>query len=253
MVFVAFIIYRGVSKGIERVTKIMVPALLIILFILFIRAVTLPNAIEGIKYFFTPKLDVMLDYKVWLNALTQNAWDTGAGWGLILTYAIYMKKNEDISLNAALIGFGNNSVSILAGITIFSTVFALSSVDAMTQVSQSGPANTGLTFIYLPLLFSKMSSSYFVNAFFATIFFIALFFAAVTSLISMVELSTRTLIDFGFKRRKAIIIVAVVRVYIWNSFCIKFRFFNKSRLGLGSWINFKRCIHFIFNYKIRRG
>ncbi len=210
MVFVAFIIYRGVAKGIERVTKFMVPALLIILVILFIRAVTLPNAVEGIKYFFTPKLDVMLDYKVWLNALTQNAWDTGAGWGLILTYAIYMKKNEDISLNAALIGFGNNSVSILAGLTIFSTVFALSSVDAMTQVSQSGPANTGLTFIYLPLLFSKMSSSYFVNAFFATIFFIALFFAAVTSLISMVELSTRTLIDFGFKRRKAIIFVSVV-------------------------------------------
>jgi len=210
MVFVAFIIYRGVSKGIERVTKFMVPALLVILFILFVRAITLPNAIEGIKYFFTPKLEIMLDYKVWLNALTQNAWDTGAGWGLILTYAIYMKKNEDISLNAALIGFGNNSVSILAGLTIFSTVFALSSVDAMTQVSQSGPANTGLTFIYLPLLFSKMSSSYFVNAFFATIFFIALFFAAVTSLISMVELSTRTLIDVGFKRRKAIIIVAVV-------------------------------------------
>ncbi len=210
MVLVAFIIYRGVSKGIERVTRFMVPALLIILLILFVRAVTLPNAIEGIKYFFTPKLEVMLDYKVWLNALTQNAWDTGAGWGLILTYAVYMKKNEDISLNAALIGFGNNSVSILAGLTIFSTVFALSSVDAMTQVSQSGPANTGLTFIYLPLLFSKMSSSYFVNAFFATIFFIALFFAAVTSLISMVELSTRTLIDFGFKRRKAIIVVAVV-------------------------------------------
>ena len=209
MVFVAFIIYRGVAKGIEQVTKFMVPALLTILIILFFRAITLPNAIEGIKYFFTPKLDVMLDYKVWLNALTQNAWDTGAGWGLILTYAIYMKKNEDISLNAALIGFGNNSVSILAGITIFSTVFALSSVDAMTQVSQSGPANTGLTFIYLPLLFSKMSSSYLINAFFATIFFIALFFAATTSLISMVELSTRTLIDFGFKRRKAIIVVAV--------------------------------------------
>ena len=152
MVFVAVVVYRGISKGIEKVTKFMVPALLIILVILFIRAITLPNAIEGIKYFFTPKLDIILDYKVWLNALTQNAWDTGAGWGLILTYAVYMKKNEDISLNAALIGFGNNTVSLLAGITIFCTVFSLSSVDAMTQVSQSGPANTGLTFIFLPLV-----------------------------------------------------------------------------------------------------
>jgi len=206
---VAFIIYRGVTKGIEKVTKFLVPSLLGILVILFVRAVTLPGAIDGIKYFFTPDLNTVLDYKVWLNALTQNAWDTGAGWGLILTYAIYMKKKEDISLNAALIGFGNNTVSLLAGITIFSTVFALSSVDAMQQISQSGPANTGLTFIYLPQLFARISGSYAVNIFFASIFFIALFFAAVTSLMSMVELSTRTLIDFGLKRSKAIIVVAV--------------------------------------------
>ena len=208
MIFVAVVVYRGITKGIEKVTKFMVPALLVILVILFVRAITLPNAIEGIKYFFTPKLDIILDYKVWLNALTQNAWDTGAGWGLILTYAVYMRKKEDISLNAALIGFGNNSVSLLAGITIFCTVFSLSSVNAMTQVSQSGPANTGLTFIFLPLLFSKMSSSYLVNVFFASIFFIALFFAAVTSLISMVELATRTFIDFGFKRRRSVVFVS---------------------------------------------
>lgn len=215
IVLVAFVIYRGINKGIERVTKLLVPSLLIILLILFFRAITLSNAFDGIKYFFTPDLDIILDYKVWLNALTQNAWDTGAGWGLILTYAVYMKKKEDISLNAALIGFGNNSISLIAGITIFSTVFALSlpagqagSVNAMSHVTQSGPANTGLTFIYLPLLFSKISSINAVNILFASIFFIALFFAAVTSLISMVELATRTLIDFGINRRRAIAIVA---------------------------------------------
>ena len=210
MLLVGIVVFRGVTKGIEKVTNLLVPSLLIILLVLFVRAVTLPGAFEGIKYFFTPKLDIILDYKVWLNALTQNAWDTGAGWGLIMTYAIYMRKKEDISINAALIGFGNNSVSLIAGITIFSTVFALSSIDAMQQVSQSGPANTGLTFIYLPLLFSKISSSIILNTFFASMFFLALFFAAVTSLISMVELSTRTLIDFGFKRTKAIIIVSIV-------------------------------------------
>jgi len=209
MLLVGVIIYNGVTKGIEKVTKILVPSLIIILIILFFRAITLDNAIEGIKYFFTPELDKILDYKVWLNALTQNAWDTGAGWGLILTYAIYMKKKEDISLNASLIGFGNNAVSLIAGITIFSTVFALSSVDAMNQITQSGPANTGLTFIYLPQLFAHISSNYLVNIFFASIFFIALFFAAVTSLMSMVELATRTFMDFGFKRKSAIIIVSV--------------------------------------------
>lgn len=208
--FAGFIILKGVTKGIERVTKILVPSLLIILLILFFRAITLPNAIEGIKYFFTPDINIILDYKVWLNALTQNAWDTGAGWGLILAYAIYMKKKEDISLNAALIGFGNNSVSLLAGITIFSTVFALGSVDAMKQISQSGPANTGLTFIYLPLLFTKLSQNNLINTLFASGFFLALFFAAFTSLISMVELSTRTLIDFGFERKHSVVIIAIL-------------------------------------------
>jgi neurotransmitter:Na+ symporter, NSS family len=210
ILFAGIVILKGVLKGIEKATKILVPSLLMILLILFFRAITLPNAMEGIKYFFTPDINVILDYKVWLNALTQNAWDTGAGWGLILAYAIYMKKKEDISLNAALIGFGNNSVSLLAGITIFSTVFALGSVDAMTQISQSGPANTGLTFIYLPLLFTKLSDSKLINTLFASGFFLALFFAAFTSLISMVELSTRTLIDFGLDRKRSILIIAIL-------------------------------------------
>lgn len=203
----SFVIYKGVVNGIEKANKFLVSSLLVILAILFFRAITLPNALEGIKYFFTPELEYILDYKVWLNALTQNAWDTGAGWGLILTYAIYMKKKEDISVNAAIIAFGNNSISLVAGIIIFSTVFALSSVDAMTQISESGPANTGLTFIYLPLLFSKISDSMIINILFASTFFLALSFAAMSSLISMIELTTRTFIDFGFNRRKAVAIV----------------------------------------------
>jgi NSS family neurotransmitter:Na+ symporter len=210
IVIVSIIVLRGIKDGIEKVSKILVPLLLIILFGLFVRAITLPGAFEGIKYFFTPDLNTLLDYKVWLNALTQNAWDTGAGWGLIMTYAIYMKKNEDISLNASLIAFGNNSISLLAGITIFSTVFALSSENPINQISQSGPANTGLTFIYLPALFTKLSSSNFLNSIFASAFFLALFFAALTSLISLIELATRTLIDFGILRKRAILIVSAL-------------------------------------------
>ncbi|MEP0860004.1 MAG: sodium-dependent transporter [Ignavibacterium sp.] len=211
---VSFVVFRGITNGIEKFSKVLVPTLLIILFGLFVRAITLPGAIEGIKYFFTPDLNIILDYKVWLNALTQNAWDTGAGWGLIMTYAIYMRHKEDISLNASLIAFGNNSISLVAGITIFSTVFALSTVDgnsnALQQISQSGPANTGLTFIYLPKLFGQLSESVFINSIFASAFFLALFFAALTSLISMFELGTRTLIDFGVGRRKAILFVSVI-------------------------------------------
>ncbi len=210
LLFGSIVIYRGIVNGIEKANKFLVSSLVIILLFLFVRAVTLPNAIEGIKFFFTPNIDYILDYKVWLNALTQNAWDTGAGWGLILTYAVYMKQKEDVPLNAALIGFGNNSISLLAGITIFSTVYSLSSVDAMNQISQSGPANTGLTFIYLPQLFNSISGSYLLNTLFASAFFLALSFAALSSLISLIELTTRTFMDFGFDRRKSVILVGSI-------------------------------------------
>lgn len=221
----SFIVYRGISNGVEKANKILVPALLIILLILLVRALSLPNAFEGIKYFFTPKLEYLFDFKVWLNALTQNAWDTGAGWGLVLTYAVYMKKREDISLNAALIGFGNNAVSIIAGVIIFSTVFALSSADALEQITTSGPANTGLTFIYLPLLFSKISDYNSVNIFFASIFFLALAFAAISSLISMLELTSRTIIDFGFTRKKAVISVAIISFILGSPSALDMDFF----------------------------
>jgi NSS family neurotransmitter:Na+ symporter len=69
----AVVIYRGIVNGIERTNKVLVSSLVVILFILLVRAVTLPNAFEGFKYFFTPKMEYILDYKVWLNALTQNA------------------------------------------------------------------------------------------------------------------------------------------------------------------------------------
>ncbi len=225
IVICALIIYKGIVSGIEKASRYLVSTMIIILLILLVRAVTLPNAVEGLKYFFTPNLDTMLDHKVWLNALTQNAWDTGAGWGLILTYAVYMKKNEDIPLNAALIGFGNNSVSLIAGITIFSTVFALSSSDAIAQISQSGPANTGMTFIYLPLLFTKMSGSLLINTVFAVLFFAALLFAATTSLMSMIELATRSLIDFGLQRKRAIIIVAFIGFLFGVPSALNLKFF----------------------------
>lgn len=211
MIIAGSVIYFGV-RGIEKISKILVTSLITILLLLMIRAVTLPNALEGLEFFFRPDFNLMLDPKIWLNALTQNAWDTGAGWGLIMTYAIYMKREEDISLNAALIGFGNNSVSLIAGITIFSTVFALGSNDPLSQISNSGPANTGLTFIFLPELFNKITPFHLVNNIFITLFFLALFFAAITSLISMLELSVRSLCDLGMVRKKSIMIMLAIGI-----------------------------------------
>lgn len=206
----ALIIQRGVVHGIEKANRFLVPALLALILVSALRAVTLPGAWQGVNYLFTPDFESLLDYKVWLQALTQNAWDTGAGWGLILTYAVYMRPKEDVPLNAALIGLGNNSVSLLAGITVFSTVFALIPDQAAEVIRTPGPANTGLTFIWMPQLFDRMPG----GTVFCAFFFLALTFAALSSLVSMIELSTRILMDMKMSRRRALGIVYAVTLLL---------------------------------------
>ncbi|MBI4418996.1 MAG: sodium-dependent transporter [Ignavibacteriales bacterium] len=225
----AFVIYKGVVKGIERTNRILIPSLLFILLTLAVRAVTLPGAMDGIAYLFTPNLDTLLDYKVWLSALTQNAWDTGAGWGLILTYACYARQKEDIPLNAALTGFGNNSVSLLAGITIFSTVFALAPGEGITElISGRGSTNTGLAFIFIPQLFTKMPGGPAVQTFFSTIFFLGLTFAAITSLISMIELAVRVFSDMGLQRRRALALTVVLALLFGIPSALSLTFLNNQ-------------------------
>ena len=86
----AGLVYHGV-RGIERVARVLLPALVLMLIILVLRAVTLPNAHIGLNFLFTVHWADLANAELWLQALTQNAWDTGAGWGLVLVYAIYAR------------------------------------------------------------------------------------------------------------------------------------------------------------------
>ena len=194
------VIRRGVARGIERANRVMIPALLLLMAASAVRAVTLPGAGEGLKFMFMPRWELLADYHIWIQALTQNAWDTGAGWGLILTYAVYMKKSEDIPMNALFIGIGNNTVSLLAGVTVFCAAFAMAPGNAASLITSAGPANTGLTFIWIPQLFLSMPG----GKIFTVFFFLALSFAALSSLISMLEMTTLNLCDLGIKRKNAL-------------------------------------------------
>ncbi len=193
------VVLRGV-KGIESAARILIPSLLILVVVLAVRAVTLDGASRGLAFLFTPNWSDLANARVWLEALTQNAWDTGAGWGLITAYAVYLRKREDTTLNAFMLGFGNNSVSLLAGIMVLCTVFAIMP-DAADQIVGAG--NEGLTFIWVPQLFGQMPG----GSFFMVLFFLALVFAAWSSLIAMIELASRVLEDAGIARRKAILVV----------------------------------------------
>jgi NSS family neurotransmitter:Na+ symporter len=196
-----WVVARGV-KGIEAATKVLIPSLFGLIVVLTVRAVTLPGAEAGLNFLFTPSWAGLANYKVWLEALTQNAWDTGAGWGLILAYAIYMRKTEDTALNAFMLGFGNNTVSLMAGIMVLCTIFSIMP-DAASQIV--GESNEGLTFIWIPQLFAQMP----LGRFFMALFFLALVFAAWTSLVAMIELAARVLTDAGVRRGLAVTVVGV--------------------------------------------
>ena len=190
----AIVVWNGI-RSIERANKVLIPALLLVVVISLVRTLTLDGSFEGIKFLFTPDWSTLAKPRIWLEALTQNAWDTGAGWGLILTYGAYMQSRHGVVKNSIITGIGNNTVSLLAAVVIFGTVFAIlgaemSKADVLAIMQTSGPAATGLTFIWMPQLFAKMPS----GNLFAILFFLGLSFAAFSSLIAMIELSTRCLL-----------------------------------------------------------
>jgi neurotransmitter:Na+ symporter, NSS family len=228
------VVARGV-RGIERVARILMPVLIILVLVLTIRAVTLPGAGAGLEYLFGVDWDRLGSAQLWLHALTQNAWDTGAGWGLILVYAAYLRQREDTALNAFILPVANNGISLLAGMMVMCTVFAvvpqlvaaletnpeaLAAYPQLADAVQSGAAvnadliqrtifgagNEGLTFIWMPQLFARVP----FGQGFMVLFFLALFFAAFTSLVAMVELATRVLSDAGVQRPKAVRLVGVL-------------------------------------------
>ncbi len=226
-----FVVARGI-RAIEATAKILMPILVVLVVVLTIRAVTLPGAGDGLAFLFSVDWGELKNPVIWIQALTQNAWDTGAGWGLILCYAAYIREREDTALNAFILPTANNVISLLAGMMVLSTVFsvvpqlvenlaeqpdALSAYPALAQAVQAGQpltsdliqstifasGNEGLTFIWMPELFARVP----FGQFFQFLFFTALAVAAFTSLMAMIELATRVLLDAGVPRPRAIKIV----------------------------------------------
>jgi len=215
-----FVVAYGV-KGIETAARFLIPSLIVLVVVLAVKAVTLPGASRGLAFLFTPELSDLADYRIWLEGLTQNAWDTGAGWGLALTYAIYMRSREDTSINGFVLGFGNNSMSLLAGIMVLCTVFSVMP-DAAGEIVGAG--NEGLTFIWVPQLFAQIPG----GRFFMAIFFLALVFAAWSSLVSMIELASRILRDLGMSRRAAVATVGIAGLTFGVPSALDIRFFRNQ-------------------------
>lgn len=191
------VLLGGVQSGIERVTKLLMPALIALLLILAVRAATLPGAAEGLAYYLRPDFSRLLDPAVINAALGQAFFSLSLGMGAMLTYGSYLSKRESLITAACWVVVLDTSMALLAGFIIFPSGFSIEGFDP----SASGP---GLIFAVLPRLFSTLPG----GQLFGAAFFILLTMAALTSTISLLEVPVAHCIDVHkWTRRKAVILV----------------------------------------------
>ncbi|RED97955.1 sodium-dependent transporter [Marinoscillum furvescens] len=200
-----FVVSRGVKGGLEKANKVLIPSLFVLLLIVAVAALLMPDGVKGLEYMFTIDPKNLSNPTIWIEALSQSAWSTGAGWGLMITISSYSRSKEDITLNTFIGAFGNNTASILAGMAILPAVFALASSEQAAIASlQSG--SQALTFTIIPELFATLPG----GGFLAVVFFLALTLAAFSSFLPMLELLKTNLVRTNLTQRGIIVVMVLV-------------------------------------------
>ncbi|MBX2946745.1 MAG: sodium-dependent transporter [Cyclobacteriaceae bacterium] len=183
MFITAFIVIKGVQKGIERASKIMMPTLFIILIALIIYSLTLPNAMAGVRFYLLPDFSE-ITIETLYSAMGQAFFSLSLGMGALITYGSYVDKNQNILKSAATITLLDIAVAFLAGLLIFPLVFS------QGQSPEQGPA---LVFVVLPGIFQAMGPV--LGKIIGGGFFLLLCFAALTSTISLLEVPVAYFVD----------------------------------------------------------
>jgi len=192
----------GVKGGIERASLLLMPVLFVIVVGLAIWAATLDNAGAGYARYLKPEMDELMNPAVWRAAASQAFFSLSLGMGGMLTYASYLKRDQNLPESATLVAFTDFGVAFVAGLLVFPVIysFALQSV-----VSES---TVGALFIALPSAFQAMGE---VGRVVGTFFFAVLAVGALTSAISLLEVVTASVIDeFGMSRRRAAILTGAL-------------------------------------------
>lgn len=199
------VLVRGVNNGLEKANRLLIPSLFVLLLIIVAMVLQMENGLKGLEYMFAIRWEDFQNPKIYIEAISQSAWSTGAGWGLIITISSYSRSKEDVTLNTFIGAFGNNTASLLAGMAILPAVFALAASEAeAVAFLQSG--NQALTFTIIPRLFSLMPAGESLSI----LFFLALTLAAFSSFLPMIELLQRNLGDLGLTRKRAFVLVLVM-------------------------------------------
>ncbi|MEL7002574.1 MAG: sodium-dependent transporter [Bacteroidota bacterium] len=202
MVATAYIVSKGVSGGIERAARILMPTLIIMIIGLVIYAMTLPNAMEGVKFYLIPDFGKIWNVGTIGGALRQAFFSLSLGMGALITYGSYLSKKENIITSAAYITLFDVGIAFIAGLMMFPLV-AFNNGGDMTNL-QSGP---GLIFVTLPGIFENIGGV--LGVVVGSFFFLLLSFAALTSTVSLLEVPVAYAVDeHNIKRSRAVWLVA---------------------------------------------
>lgn len=211
-----FVIIAGVKNGIEAVSKIIMPLLVILALITAVYSVTRPGALAGVRYFLVPNFK---DFSIMtvVAAMGQMFYSLSLAMGILYTYGSYLKKDSDIEKNTTQVEWFDTGIAILAGLMIIPAVFAFTGGDMATL--KAGPS---LMFITLPKVFDSMGMANIIGS----VFFFMVLFAALTSAISLFETSTATISEeLGLSRTLSSVIVLVVSLLLGTA----------SVFGYGIW------------------
>lgn len=197
VILVALVVVKGVSGGIEKFNKVLIPGMLALLVILMIRAVTLPGAMEGVEFFLSPDFS-KLTPEAGLVALGHAFFSLSLGMGTMITYGAFVDRNQSLGSATLAVGVGDLVYAFIAGLIIFPTTFAFGINPS------SGP---GLVFVALPAAFSAMPLGWL----FGGLFFILLAIAALTSLVSLLQVPvTHAMEKWNWSRNKAVWIISLL-------------------------------------------
>lgn len=204
-IFTLAIIFAGVRNGVERVSKVMMPILVVLSVIIAGYSVTRPGALEGVKYFLVPNLS-NFSWMTVVTAMGQMFYSLSIAMGILVTFGSYMKKDVSIEESTENVEIFDTAIAIMAGLMIIPAVFSFSGGDPDTL--QAGPA---LMFITIPKVFESMGLGTVVGI----LFFTLVLFAAVTSSIALTESAVSTFEDeLGWNRKQATVLIGIIMLVL---------------------------------------
>ena len=204
------VLSMGVQKGIAKASSVLMPVLVVMFMALVIYSLFLPGAAKGLDALFTPDWSKLSNPSVWIAAYGQIFFSLSIGFGIMVTYASYLKKESDLTGSGLVVGFANSSFEVLAGIGVFAALGFIATAQGQ-EVSEVAKGGIGLAFFAFPTIINKAPFGEVLGV----LFFGSLTFAALTSFISVIEVIISAIQDkIRIRRVKVTFIVGIPMMFV---------------------------------------